>query len=107
MQIAFFVDPAVGSDRRAIAVETGHGQIFVAPDNGLIVAAANECGGIRSAYELTNRSLMLSPMSQTFHGRDVFAPATAHIATLSSTMPSRTRPSRPPPARPAIGQACC
>ena len=74
------VDPAVGSDRRAIAVETGHGQIFVAPDNGLIVAAANECGGVRSAYELTNRSLMLSPMSQTFHGRDVFAPAAAHIA---------------------------
>lgn len=74
------VDPAVGSDRRAIAVETRHGQVFVAPDNGLIVAAANECGGIKTAYELTNRSLMLSPMSQTFHGRDVFAPATAHIA---------------------------
>ena len=42
--------------------------------------AVNECGGVRSAHLLTNRSLMLSPMSATFHGRDVFAPAVAHIA---------------------------
>ena len=74
------VDPAVGTERRAVAVETRHGSVFVAPDNGLVVPAANECGGIARAYELTNRSLMLSPMSHTFHGRDVFAPAAAHIA---------------------------
>jgi S-adenosylmethionine hydrolase len=74
------VDPAVGTERRAIAIESRHGNVFVAPDNGLVVPAANECGGIKAAHLLTNRSLMLSPMSATFHGRDVFAPAAAHIA---------------------------
>jgi len=74
------VDPAVGTERRAVAIETRHGEIFVAPDNGLVMPAVNECGGAKSAFLLTNRSLMLSPMSHTFHGRDVFAPAAAHIA---------------------------
>ena len=74
------VDPAVGSSRRAVALETLQGQVFVAPDNGLVIPAANECGGIKAAFEITNRSLMLSPTSATFHGRDVFAPAAAHIA---------------------------
>ncbi|MGH2698576.1 MAG: SAM hydrolase/SAM-dependent halogenase family protein [Actinomycetota bacterium] len=74
------VDPAVGTERRAVAIETRHGNIFVAPDNGLVIPAVNESGGVRAAYLLANRSLMLSPMSATFHGRDVFAPAAAHIA---------------------------
>jgi S-adenosylmethionine hydrolase len=74
------VDPAVGTERRAVAIESRHGQIFVAPDNGLVIPAVNECGGVKSAHLLANRSLMLSPMSATFHGRDVFAPAAAHIA---------------------------
>jgi hypothetical protein len=42
--------------------------------------AVDECGGVKAAYLLSNRSLMLSPMSATFQGRDVFAPAVAHIA---------------------------
>lgn len=74
------VDPSVGTERLPVAIETGHGQIFVAPDNGLVMPAVDECGGVKSAHLLTNRSLMLSPMSATFHGRDVFAPAAAHIA---------------------------
>ncbi|MGH2751432.1 MAG: SAM hydrolase/SAM-dependent halogenase family protein [Actinomycetota bacterium] len=74
------VDPAVGTERRAVAIETRHGTIFVAPDNGLVIPAVRECGGVKAVHTLTNRSLMMSPMSATFHGRDVFAPAAAHIA---------------------------
>ena len=74
------VDPAVGTERRAVAIESRYGEIFVAPDNGLVMPAVNESGGVKAAYLLSNRSLMLSPMSATFQGRDVFAPAVAHIA---------------------------
>jgi hypothetical protein len=74
------VDPAVGTERRAVAIESRFGEVFVAPDNGLVMPAVNECGGVKAAYLLSNRSLMLSPMSATFQGRDVFAPAVAHIA---------------------------
>ena len=74
------VDPGVGSKRRAVAIETGRGETFVGPDNGLLVPAANESGGIRRAYEISDRRFMLTPVSRTFQGRDVFAPAAAHIA---------------------------
>jgi S-adenosylmethionine hydrolase len=74
------VDPTVGSHRRAVAVETGWGEIFVGPDNGLLIPAARSSGGIKRAHEITNESFLLRPVSRTFHGRDVFAPATAHIA---------------------------
>ena len=74
------VDPSVGSNRRALAIETGWGEIFVGPDNGLLVPAADSAGGIRRAVELVEEQFLLRPISRTFQGRDVFAPATAHIA---------------------------
>lgn len=74
------VDPTVGSDRRALAIETTWGEIFVGPDNGLLMPAADVTGGVRRAYELTDERFMLTPVSRTFQGRDVFAPVAAHIA---------------------------
>lgn len=74
------VDPTVGSDRRAVALQSGSGEIFIGPDNGLLVPAAEQCGGIERAHEITNEDIVLGPVSHTFQGRDVFAPATAHIA---------------------------
>ena len=74
------VDPYVGTERRALALRSGDGRLFVGPDNGLLVPAAQKLGGIDAAYELTNRDYALEPVSATFHGRDIFAPATAHLA---------------------------
>ena len=74
------VDPGVGTDRRAVVLRDRSGRVYVGPDNGLLVPAANACGGVAEAYELTNRDYALPWVSRTFHGRDVFAPATAHIA---------------------------
>ncbi len=74
------VDPGVGSGRRAIALESTQGETFVGPDNGLLIPAVKTSGGIRRAVEITNQQLMLTPVSRTFQGRDVFAPAAAHIA---------------------------
>ena len=74
------VDPGVGSTRRCLAVRDGEGRLYVGPDNGLLVPAAERLGGIDAAWELTNRAYMLEPVSHTFHGRDVFAPAAAHLA---------------------------
>jgi S-adenosyl-L-methionine hydrolase (adenosine-forming) len=74
------VDPTVGSHRRAVAVETGWGETFVGPDNGLLIPAVRSSGGIRRVHEIVNESFLLRPVSRTFHGRDVFAPASAHIA---------------------------
>lgn len=71
------VDPGVGTERRSIVVRTQH-YTFVAPDNGVISWAAQE-DGIESAVEITNARYMLPVISQTFHGRDVFAPIAAHI----------------------------
>jgi hypothetical protein len=74
------VDPGVGSKRRAIAVRTDRG-IFVCPDNGilsLVLAAGNI--NIIEAVTLTNPEYQLPAVSATFHGRDIFAPAAAHIA---------------------------
>jgi S-adenosylmethionine hydrolase len=72
------VDPGVGTKRRPILVQTQHG-FFIGPDNGLLILAA-ERQGTRSIREITNKRLMLPQVSSTFHGRDVFAPASAHIA---------------------------
>jgi S-adenosylmethionine hydrolase len=74
------VDPGVGSDRRAIALRDAAGRVFVGPDNGLLVPAAEAGGGVASAYELTNPDYRLPWVSATFHGRDVFAPAAAHLS---------------------------
>jgi S-adenosyl-L-methionine hydrolase (adenosine-forming) len=74
------VDPGVGTSRRAIAVESPDGRRFVGPDNGLLPAAAEAGGGIVAVHELTNAAYRLEGVSATFHGRDLFAPAAAHLA---------------------------
>jgi S-adenosyl-L-methionine hydrolase (adenosine-forming) len=77
------VDPGVGGPRRAVAVEAGpHGNpwLLVGPDNGLLVPAAERLGGARRAWSLENPAYRLEGVSATFHGRDVFAPAAAHLA---------------------------
>lgn len=74
------VDPGVGTERRGLALETAVGTHLVGPDNGLLVAAAEAMGGITSAVSLTNREYQVLPVSNTFHGRDVFAPAAAYLA---------------------------
>jgi len=75
------VDPGVGSDRRAIAVEASSGAVLVGPDNGLLSMAWEALGGARRAFEITSGSVMLPTPSKTFHGRDVFTPAAAHLAS--------------------------
>lgn len=74
------VDPGVGTDRKAIAVRATNGVLLVGPDNGLLSLAWDALGGIDSAFEITSKDVVLSPVSSVFHGRDVFAPAAAHLA---------------------------
>ena len=74
------VDPGVGTDRRAVAVEAPRG-ILVGPDNGLLPIAADALGGISRAFELTKEEFHRGPVSRTFHGRDIFMPVGAHLAT--------------------------
>jgi S-adenosyl-L-methionine hydrolase (adenosine-forming) len=54
--------------------------VLVGPDNGLLVPAAELLGGVRAVHELAEPAYKLSTVSATFHGRDVFAPAAAHLA---------------------------
>jgi S-adenosyl-L-methionine hydrolase (adenosine-forming) len=74
------VDPGVGGDRKALALRGGDGRLYVGPDNGLLLVAADRLGGIEEAAEIANEDYMLTPVSRTFHGRDVFSPAGAHLA---------------------------
>lgn len=74
------VDPGVGSERRAITVQTRSGMHLVGPDNGLLSAAWEALGGVEAACEIISPEVLLEPVSATFHGRDVFAPAAAHLA---------------------------
>jgi len=74
------VDPGVGTSRKAIIVKTKKGQLFVVPDNGLITPVV-ERDGLDSAREITNPDWMIGQkISSTFHGRDIFSPAGAHLA---------------------------
>jgi S-adenosylmethionine hydrolase len=74
------VDPGVGSSRRPVAVDTPSGSTLVGPDNGLLSMAWKALGGAARAVEITAPDVILRPTSHTFHGRDVFAPAAAHLA---------------------------
>jgi S-adenosylmethionine hydrolase len=75
------VDPGVGTARKPVAVLTSDGNVFVGPDNGLFTRVI-ETAGLTSAYELTNADLMGKDLiSSTFHGRDVFGPVAAHLAS--------------------------
>jgi S-adenosylmethionine hydrolase len=73
------VDPGVGGSRRALALQDAEGRLFVGPDNGLLLPAA-ERAGIVEARELASPEYALESISRTFHGRDLFAPAAAHLA---------------------------
>ena len=86
------VDPGVGTNRRAVLLETPRGR-FIAPDNGLLthllldgLGRSSTKGGQEGipagwkAYHLTNADYWLQPLSRTFHGRDLFAPVAAHLS---------------------------
>lgn len=74
------IDPTVGSTRKAVIVKSKRGQYFVLPDNGLITLVA-ERDGLEAAREIANTDWMIGKkLSSTFHGRDIFSPAGAHVA---------------------------
>lgn len=74
------VDPGVGTERKKIAVEVGEGEsVLIGPDNGLLAPAVAMVGGPKRVVELTNLDFQLNGPSTTFDGRDVFAPAAAHL----------------------------
>ena len=74
------VDPGVGGPRRPVAMRSHGDRFFVGPDNGLLMHAVDLDGGVDVACELDNQELWLTPLSATFHGRDIFAPAAARLA---------------------------
>ncbi len=74
------VDPGVGTSRRPLALRDESGRLYVGPDNGLLVPAADAMGGIAEAHEIANPAYALEEVSRTFHGRDLFSPAAAHLA---------------------------
>ena len=74
------VDPGVGHDRRAVAIEVAGGEgVVIGPDNGLLAPAVAMAGGAERAFELTNPEYQLAAPGATFAGRDMFAPAAAHV----------------------------
>ncbi|MGI8726774.1 MAG: SAM hydrolase/SAM-dependent halogenase family protein, partial [Solirubrobacterales bacterium] len=103
------VDPGVGGERRAIALRTGEGHFFVAPDNGLVMPATDALGGISSAVDVSSSKVALDGPSDTFHGRDIFAPVAATIAEAGelSDVGEPVDPDtleRTPPTEPRIDQ---
>jgi S-adenosylmethionine hydrolase len=73
------VDPGVGSQRRILCVSAAR-QFFLAPDNGVLKYVFHECPDAR-VVSVTERKYFLKEVSQTFHGRDIFAPSAAHLAS--------------------------
>ncbi|MEZ5376513.1 MAG: SAM-dependent chlorinase/fluorinase [Acidimicrobiales bacterium] len=74
------VDPGVGTDRKGIVIEVANGAAYlVGPDNGLLAPAVSIVGGATGAVVLDNPEYQLPPVGSTFDGRDVFAPAAAHL----------------------------
>jgi S-adenosyl-L-methionine hydrolase (adenosine-forming) len=74
------VDPGVGTERRGVALRAGE-SFLVGPDNGLLAAAADRLGGVDEAVDVSASPLRLEPVASTFHGRDLFAPVAAHLAS--------------------------
>ena len=74
------VDPGVGTARRPIAIRVARGDHLVGPDNGLLLLAADKLGGVSAAVELKDPAYRPPVVSASFHGRDIFAPAAAHLA---------------------------
>lgn len=75
------VDPGVGGSRRPLVLQDAEGRLYVGPDNGLLLPAAERFGGVAAAHELANPAYALERVSRTFHGRDLFSPAAAHLAS--------------------------
>jgi S-adenosyl-L-methionine hydrolase (adenosine-forming) len=73
------VDPGVGGPRRALALRDHDDRLYIGPDNGLLLPAAGRAG-LAAAHEIANPRFALETISRTFHGRDLFAPAAAHLA---------------------------
>ena len=82
------VDPSVGTRREPILIQTKH-YYFVGPDNGVLALVARK-EQIKHVYKIINRKLMLAKVSNTFHGRDIFAPTAAHLA--NKTPPAKFGP---------------
>jgi S-adenosylmethionine hydrolase len=74
------VDPGVGGPRKPLALRGGDGRLYVGPDNGVLLVACDRLGGVEEAVELSEPAYRLEPVARTFHGRDIFAPAAAHLA---------------------------
>jgi S-adenosylmethionine hydrolase len=90
------VDPGVGTERKAILARAGN-QFFVAPDNGLLTLILDRDKNA-VVREITNRELWLPSPSETFHGRDLFSPVAAHLAS-GSLKPEDVGPVLEHPAR--------
>ena len=74
------IDPGVGTDRKAIGVETDWG-VMIGPDNGLLNLACATVGGAKRAFELSNENWVIPHKGDTFHGRDKFSPFAAAYAS--------------------------
>lgn len=77
--VVSIVDPSVGADRD-VAIAATDGRLLVGPDNGLLVPACQELGGVDRAVEITSAEVLLEPVAPSFHARDVLCPAAAHLA---------------------------
>jgi len=76
------IDPGVGSDRRPVAVRVAEEErLLVGPDNGVLALAIERFGGPLVAVDLESSGFRMHPVTATFHGRDIFAPVAAHLAT--------------------------
>jgi S-adenosylmethionine hydrolase len=95
------VDPGVGTERRPIIVEANRG-LYVGPDNGLLMLSALK-DDVRAVYRITNPRYMLEKVSRTFHGRDVFSCAAAHLA--NGVPPAHFGPKIDNPVMPQFAQA--
>jgi S-adenosylmethionine hydrolase len=82
------VDPGVGTKRQPLLIQTKF-SFYIGPDNGVLVLAAKR-RGIKHICKISNKKLMLSKVSSTFHGRDIFAPVAAHLA--NGTPPAKFGP---------------
>ena len=74
------VDPGVGTARMPIAIETHRGDVLIGPDNGILLPGADRLGGIVRAHIVESHEYRLPQVSRSFHGRDIFSPAAAHVA---------------------------
>ena len=97
------VDPGVGSSRRPIAIRSRRVDVFVGPDNGLLIPAVERLGGAELAVELSQPEFWRATRSPTFHGRDIFGPVVGHLASgialdrLGSTITNLTPMELPKP----------